>query len=89
MISSWPGPDPAIHVDHQVKPGDDDVRYAHFQLLNHRDGEAVRITGIETSLLDLCVSVVNFLDAPNKSGHDGLVNSDELTLFDMVMTICG
>ena len=33
MISSWPGPDPAIHVyrlppsvDHRVKPGDDDLR---------------------------------------------------------------
>ena len=24
MIASWPGPDPAIHVDHRVKPGDDD-----------------------------------------------------------------
>ncbi len=23
MIASWPGPDPAIHVDHRVKPGDD------------------------------------------------------------------
>ena len=33
MIASWPGKDPAIHVDHlppsvdhRVKPGDDDLR---------------------------------------------------------------
>ena len=42
---SWPGKDPAIHVDHRVKPGDDGlawVVYPHFQFLNHRDSEAVR-----------------------------------------------
>ena len=44
----------------------------------------MRSTGIEISPPDLRVSVVNFLDAPNKSGHDGSVNPDELTLFEMV-----
>ena len=29
------------------------------------------------------------VDARIKSGHDGSVNLDELTLFDMVMTTCG
>ncbi len=74
--ASWPGPldrlcrasrqsDPAIHVDHRVKPGDDDF-------LNHRDGETVRSAGIETSPLNLCASVVNILDAPDEPWHDGL-----------------
>ncbi len=55
MISSWPGPDPAIHVYHRVKPGDDDSR-------------ATVSTGIETSPLNLRVSVVNILDAPHGGG---------------------
>ncbi len=37
----------------------------------------MRSAGIETSPLYLCVSVVNILDAPNKSGHDALRVSGE------------
>ena len=71
-------PDPAIHpvnprrgmtfcsADRQSV--DARVKHGHDGFLNHRGSETVRRTGIETSPPDLCVSVVNILDAPHGGG---------------------
>ena len=69
MISSWPGPDPAIHVYHRPTPSESRLRPTEGRVKpGDDDSRATVSAGIETSPLNLRVSVVNILDAPHGGG---------------------